>query len=73
MSKRIPKFVEYNDVPRTPCPVCGEILKAFYYSATPEVLACLKCKIAWELETNIRYKTERLSKQEANEFMEWDK
>jgi uncharacterized protein YbaR (Trm112 family) len=73
MSKRIPKYLDENSLKKFLCPKCQGTVKVFYYSAIPEVIACRICKIAWELSTEVRYKTERMLKSEANEFMEWGK
>lgn len=71
MGKRIPRYIDSNDVERTLCPKCQGVTKVFYYSAVPEVMVCLLCKLAWELETEIRYRVKRMLKSEAKEFMEW--
>jgi len=75
MSKRIPKYIDENDIRlgRILCPKCQGPTEVFFCSAVPEVMACRRCKIAWDLSTDIRYKTERMPKSEAMEYMEWGK
>lgn len=69
----MPKYIEQNNLRKVLCPKCKGTTKVFSYAAVPEVIVCQVCKIAWELQTDIRYKTERLPKREANDFMEWHK
>ena len=69
----MPKYIDENNLKTTPCPKCQGDTVVFFCSAVPEVMACRRCKIAWDLSTEIRYKTERIPKSEAEEYMEWGK